>query len=151
MRWRGTPVRELREVFRAEQIYVGHAPAVKDDLTGLENLHFALAQEGLPADEAQLLEALDAFGLAGREDIPARALSQGQRRRVALARLWFGASQPLWILDEPLTALDVNAVELVRGLIASHLGRGGLVLLTSHQAVALDGARVFDLEPHRVP
>jgi heme exporter protein A len=142
VRWRGTPVRELGEAFRAEQVYVGHAPAVKDDLTGLENLHFTLAQEGVPAQEAQLAAALDAFGLGGREDLPARSLSQGQKRRVALARLWFGAAQPLWILDEPLTALDLHAVELMRGLIASHLARSGLVLLTSHQEIDFAGQRV---------
>jgi heme exporter protein A len=143
VRWRGTPVRELREAYRAEQVYVGHLPAVKDDLTALENLHFALAQEGMPAANAQLVEALEAFGLAGREDVAARALSQGQRRRVALARLWFAAPQPLWILDEPLTALDVHAVELVRGLIGAHLERGGLVLLTSHQEIGFEGRRVL--------
>jgi heme exporter protein A len=142
VRWRGTPVRELGEAYRAEQVYVGHAPAVKDDLTGLENLHFALAQEGLPAGEARLLEALAAFGLGGREDIPARSLSQGQRRRVALARLWFAAAQPLWILDEPLTALDAHAVELMRSLFAAHLSRGGLVVLTSHQEIDFAGQRV---------
>jgi heme exporter protein A len=146
VRWRGTPVRELGEAYRAEQVYVGHASAVKDDLTGLENLHYALAQEGLSATHAQLVEALDAFGLRGREDIPARALSQGQRRRVALARLWFGAAQPLWILDEPLTALDVHAVALMRGLIAAHLARAGLVLLTSHQEIDLGGQRVQRLQ-----
>jgi heme exporter protein A len=142
VRWRGTPVRELGEAYRAEQVYVGHLPAVKDDLTACENLHFALAQEGIAAGEAQLMDALDAFGLAGREDVAARALSQGQRRRVALARLWFAAPQPLWILDEPLTALDVHAVELMRTLIAAHLERGGLVLLTSHQDIGLAGRRV---------
>jgi heme exporter protein A len=115
---------------------------VKDDLTGLENLHFALAQEGLPADPPRLMQALEAFGLAGREDVAARALSQGQRRRVALARLWFAALQPLWILDEPLTALDVRAVELLRTLIAAHLGRGGLVVLTSHQEIDFSAQRV---------
>jgi len=142
VRWRGRPVGELGEAFRAEQVYVGHAPAIKDDLTSLENLHFALAQEGMPAAQSQLIEALSAFGLRGREDVPARALSQGQRRRVALARLWFGRAQPLWVLDEPLTALDTQAVELVHGLIATHLARGGMVLLTSHQEIDFSGARV---------
>jgi heme exporter protein A len=142
VRWRGAAVRTLGEAFRAELVFLGHSAAVKDDLTGLENLHFALAQEGAPVPEAQLADALAAFGLAGREDLPARALSQGQKRRVALARLWFGAAQPLWVLDEPLTALDAHAVALVRSLLAAHLARGGLVLLTSHQEMGLAGLRV---------
>ena len=142
VRWRGTAVRELGEAYRAEQVYLGHAPAVKDDLTALENLHYALAQAGLPAGERQLAEALEAFGLGGREEIQARALSQGQKRRVALARLWFAARQPLWVLDEPLTALDVHAVELMRALISAHLGRDGMVLLTSHQEIDFAGQRV---------
>jgi heme exporter protein A len=142
VRWRGSTVRDLGEAFRAELVFLGHLAAVKDDLTALENLHFALMQEGTPALQSQLAEALAAFGLAGREDLPARVLSQGQRRRVALARLWFGAAQPLWVLDEPLTALDVQAVALVRSLLGAHLARGGLVVLTSHQEMDFGGLRV---------
>jgi len=145
VRWRGTPVRDLGEAFRAEQVYVGHAPAVKDDLTGLENLHFTLAQEGVPAQEAQLVAALDAFGLGGREDLPARSLSQGQKRRVALARLWFGAAQPLWILDEPLTALDDEGCALFARLATRHLDRGGLVLAATHHDLAAARTRELRL------
>jgi len=139
--WRGGSAHDLGESFRAELVYLGHAAAVKDDLSALENLRFGLAQHGTHADEAALADALARFGLQGSEALPARALSQGQRRRVALARLVFGAAQTLWILDEPLTALDVAAVALVRDRIAEHLDRGGLVVLTSHQDVELGGLR----------
>jgi heme exporter protein A len=142
LRWRGAPVRELGEAYLSELAYLGHAPAVKDDLTAEENLRFALAQQGVRASQAQALAALRAYGLAGSEELPARALSQGQRRRVALARLELCETRALWVLDEPLTALDAQAVTLVRGRIAAHLGRGGVVVLTSHQEVNLSGLRV---------
>lgn len=145
VRWRGRPVRQLGEAYRAELAYVGHAPAVKDDLSGLENLRFALAADGNRVIGQALVEALGRFGLAGREQLPARVLSQGQRRRVALARLLFCSHRALWILDEPLTALDVQAIDLVRELVAGHLGGGGVVVLTSHQEVDLGGMKVQQL------
>lgn len=146
LRWRGTDVRALGDSFLAELVYIGHASAVKDDLTALENLRFSLAQHGLQASVSELVGALGRFGLAGREDLPARLLSQGQRRRVGLARLAFGADQALWVLDEPLTALDAAAVELVREQIALHLAHGGVVVLTSHQDVDFAGLRVQRLQ-----
>lgn len=135
--WRGTPVRKLGESFRAELVYVGHAAAVKDDLSALENLRFALAQQGIAPLTDVLVQALDAFGLGGREEMPTRALSQGQKRRVALTRLSFCAQRALWVLDEPLTALDAAAVALVHAQIAAHLARGGVVVMTSHQELDL--------------
>ena len=142
VRWRGTPARELGEGFRGELAYIGHAAAVKDDLSALENLRFALAQQGIAPLEDELLEALDAFGLGGREEVPTRALSQGQKRRVALARLAFCAERALWVLDEPLTALDAAAVDLVRAQIGAHLARGAVVIMTSHQELDLSRMRV---------
>jgi heme exporter protein A len=139
--WRGSGTRELGESFRAELAYLGHAAAIKDDLSALENLRFGLAQHGTHAEDAALAEALERFGLRGSEELPARALSQGQRRRVALARLAFAGAQTLWILDEPLTALDVGAVALVRNQLAEHLEAGGVVVLTSHQDAELAGLR----------
>jgi heme exporter protein A len=139
--WRGASAHALGESFRAELLYLGHAAAVKDDLSALENLRFGLAQHGTRADDAALAEALERFGLQGSEELAARSLSQGQRRRVALARLVFGGAQTLWILDEPLTALDIDAVALVRDRIAEHLDRGGVVVLTSHQDAELGGLR----------
>jgi heme exporter protein A len=120
---------------------LGHAAAIKDDLSALENLRFGLAQHGTHAEDAALAEALERFGLRGSEELPARALSQGQRRRVALARLAFAGAQTLWILDEPLTALDVGAVALVRNQLAEQLEAGGVVVLTSHQDAELAGLR----------
>jgi heme exporter protein A len=140
--WQDTPVRELGERFVDELLYIGHAPAVKDDLTALENLRFALAQRGVNPGEGPLLGALDAFGLSGCHGVPARALSQGQRRRVALARLKLGGRHRLWVLDEPLAALDAAAVELLRTELAAHLARAGCLVLTSHQDMDLAGFRV---------
>jgi heme exporter protein A len=142
VRWRGENARAQREAFRAELLYLGHAAAVKDDLTALENLDFALRQHGVDASERQVLDALEEFGLAGLEGLPVRALSQGQKRRVALARLALGQSKPLWVLDEPFNALDAVAVSLVRRRLAGQLERGGVVVLTSHQDVDLAGLRV---------
>jgi heme exporter protein A len=144
--WNGTDIRGLGDAFLADLVYIGHAPAVKDDLTALENLRFSLAQHAVAASEDELADALGRFGLAGHEDLPARALSQGQRRRVGLARLLFGASQRLWILDEPLTALDAKAVHLVREQIGIQLERRGVVVLTSHQEIDFGGLRVRQLQ-----
>jgi heme exporter protein A len=146
VRWKDTDIRALGDAFLADLLYIGHAPAVKDDLTALENLRFSLAQHGMVGSEEELADALGRFGLAGREDLPARALSQGQRRRVGLARLLFGASRRLWILDEPLAALDANAVDLVRQQIGIQLERRGIVVLTSHQEIDFGGLRVRHLQ-----
>jgi heme exporter protein A len=135
VRWQGADVRAAREEFHADLLYVGHTPAVKDDLSARENLRFGLAQAGIGADQAEVDGALRQFGLRGREDLPARALSQGQKRRVALARLALGRARRLWILDEPFTALDGQAVALVQSELAQHLTRGGEVVFTSHQEV----------------
>jgi len=140
VRWGSAPISALGEAYRAELVYIGHAPAVKDDLSALENLYFSLRQQGIDAPAPALIEALHEFGLAEREDLPARVLSQGQRRRVTLARLAFCASRKLWVLDEPLTALDVAAVELIRAMVGAHLARGGVVVLTSHQEMDFSGA-----------
>ena len=146
VRWKDTDIRALGDTFLADLLYIGHAPAVKDDLTALENLRFSLAQHGMVASEEELADALGRFGLAGREDLPARSLSQGQRRRVGLARLLFGTSRRLWILDEPLTALDASAVDLVRRQIGIQLERRGVVVLTSHQEIDFSGLRVRHLQ-----
>ena len=84
------------------------------------------------------IDALEQVGLAGREDLPCRYLSQGQKRRVALARL-VKEQRPLWVLDEPFVALDVAAVALLCSILDEHLARGGMLMFTSHQAVQLAG------------
>jgi heme exporter protein A len=141
VRWRGGNIRRLREEYWKDLVYIGHLNGVKDDLTVRENLRVSVRVGGRAANEAQLAQALDAVGLAGFEDTMARFLSQGQRRRVALARLFVSESVPLWILDEPFTALDVRGVANLSTLIARHIEGGGTVVLTTHQEVPVDAAR----------
>jgi heme exporter protein A len=143
--WQGQPLPRVREAFHRELVYLGHAAALKDDLSALENLHAAcrLAGHAPPADA--LRAALADAGLRGRENMPARTLSQGQRRRAVLARLALG-SGTLWVLDEPFNALDTAAAAWLSSLVETQLARGGMVVLTSHQPVALAGEhRSLDL------
>lgn len=135
--WRQQPVARARDEFNRELVYLGHAAALKDDLSCIENLASACQLTGLAPTRAQMLEALALAGLAGREKSAARVLSQGQRRRVALARLMLATSVPLWVLDEPFNALDAVATQWLQGLLAAHLARAGVVVLTSHQGLAL--------------
>ena len=136
--WRGQPIKRLGEDYRRELCFLGHHNAIKEELTPLENLSTSAALAATPLDTEQALDALAQLGLAGREDLPCRYLSQGQKRRVALSRLVFDR-RPLWLLDEPFVALDTAAVELVAGLIGAHLQRGGLAVLTTHQSVEIVG------------
>ncbi|MCB1943222.1 MAG: cytochrome c biogenesis heme-transporting ATPase CcmA [Candidatus Accumulibacter sp.] len=144
IRWRGKPIGKLGEEFRSELCYLGHHNAIKEELTPLENMRSSadLAQE--PLAEEAALDALQLVGLRGREDLACRYLSQGQKRRAALARL-VNEKRALWILDEPYVALDPAAVELVAGLIGAHLQRGGLAVLTTHQAVAVPAGAIREL------
>ena len=141
IRWKGGNIRKLREEYWKDLAYIGHLNGVKDDLTVRENLRVSVRVAGRSATETQLAQALDAVGLAGFEDTMARFLSQGQRRRVALARLYVSEAVPLWILDEPFTALDVRGVAHLSALIARHIENGGTVVLTTHQEVPVDAAR----------
>jgi heme exporter protein A len=138
VRWAGENARKLGEAFRENLLYIGHHNAVKEDLTALENLRIAATLAGEPLTEEQALDALDRIGLPGREYLPAKALSQGQKRRVTLARLLVSQA-PLWILDEPLTALDVKAIALIQSRLAEHLAGGGMVALTTHQPIEVPG------------
>ncbi|MGV6827619.1 MAG: cytochrome c biogenesis heme-transporting ATPase CcmA [bacterium] len=134
--WQGKNIRELDDEYRRSVLYIGHKNGIKDDLTGIENLQFSCKLDGVDISEQQAWDALEKIGLRGHEDLPARVLSQGQRRRVCLARLLVNKA-PLWILDEPFTALDVAAVALLQSLIREHLEAGGTVVLTTHQSVDL--------------
>jgi len=138
--WRGQRISTLREEFGRELVYLGHAAALKDDLSALENLQTASTLGGTAVSVAQATSALMAAGLRGREHAPARFLSQGQRKRVALARLVLSTASPLWVLDEPFNALDTAATAWLLGLIAEQTGHGGIVVLTSHQNVGLSDA-----------
>jgi len=137
VRWNGVDVQRLRDEFNRQLIYVGHAAALKDELSASENLVAAAQLSGHAVSAEVAKAALAQAGLSGRERVLARNLSQGQRRRVALARLAVNNFAKLWILDEPFNALDTSATEWLLGLINNHLARGGMVVLTSHQTVAL--------------
>lgn len=138
IRWNGQAVCEVRDEYHEALLYLGHAPAIKEELTPLENLRIAAAVAGRNLQETAILSALRRIGLKGREDLPARFLSQGQKRRVALARLLVSGAK-LWVLDEPFVALDVAAVAMLGGLIGEHIEQGGMVLLTTHQEMKLPG------------
>jgi len=132
VRWRGESIRRLREDYARNLVYLGHAPAVKDDLTAAENLSIACTLTGIEAPAQSVHEALARYGLPAGE-VPVRKLSQGQRRRAALARLLLSQGVPLWLLDEPFAALDASAARLTEELIASHVAGGGAVAYTTHQ------------------
>ncbi len=134
--WDGSEIRSSGGAYFGAMTYLGHASGVKDDLTAIENLRISSALSGIEIDEIKAHEALQRMGLGGRELLPAKVLSQGQRRRVTLARLLV-CGTVLWILDEPLTALDVAAVKLVQGLLEQHLGRGGMIVMTTHQEIEI--------------
>jgi heme exporter protein A len=149
VQWKGSNIRALREEYWAQLLYIGHANALKDDLTAEENLAFASRMAGRAVPGGQARAALARFGLAGREHLPVRALSQGQRRRAALARLAVGEAASLWILDEPLAALDAAGVGLVQSLAGEHLARGGMVVLTTHQEARIEAPAVTDINLDR--
>jgi len=144
IRWCGEPVKKLGEDFRRELLYLGHYGAVKEELTPLENLHLAAALDGDELSERDALTTLHRFGLRGREELPVRVLSQGQKRRVLLSRLVTRKAR-LWVLDEPFTALDVKAVDMLAGVIGEHVAGGGMVILTSHQSIPVPGGKVLVL------
>ena len=138
IQWQGQPVSQNSDEFRANLAYLGHQLALKEDLTPLENLRADAAIAGRALSLADAKSALVQLGLKGREHLPVRVLSQGQKRRTALARLWVSSAK-LWILDEPFVALDNAAQNVLSEVINSHLSKQGMVLLTSHQAVSLAG------------
>jgi heme exporter protein A len=142
--WCGKPTAQDAQAYRADLLFLGHHAAVKEELTALENLQLAseLDGRGLPRPEA--FAALQRIGLKGREDQPVRFLSAGQKRRVLLSRLVTRKAK-LWLLDEPFTALDTRAVEMLGTLIGEHLDRGGMAVVTSHQAVQIASGKAIDL------
>ncbi len=120
--------------FRLDCYFLGHKPGLKLELTPLENLTWRLQITNNPVNEKVLQAALAKVQLAGFEDIPCGHLSAGQLRRVALAGL-LASKAKLWVLDEPFTAIDVEGVTWLESLLYEHANNGGMVMLTSHQAL----------------
>jgi len=134
VRWQGRPIAQVRDEYGADLVYVGHLNGVKDDLTATENLRTWAAMAGLRVDADRLEQALRLLAIERFAQWPAGQLSQGQKRRIGLARLTVARQARLWILDEPFNALDRNGVEILNRLIAERVGSGGAVVLTTHQA-----------------
>lgn len=141
VRWQGESIRSTRESFFGDTLFLAHSNGLKDDLTIAENLRFHGRLAGIEADAEDIDGALQACGLTERRDLAVRYLSQGQRRRAALARLWLAQSRKLWILDEPFAALDAESVERLAARLGAHLEAGGLAVLTTHQEVPLPAGR----------
>ncbi|MEK8049766.1 cytochrome c biogenesis heme-transporting ATPase CcmA [Ideonella sp. DXS22W] len=144
--WNGQPLARAGDAARERLHYIGHANALKDDLTLAEALAFLAQLQGLDAPQRRATAALERLGLASRAGALVRTLSQGQRRRGALARLALDEATPCtWLLDEPFDALDQASVATLAALIQAQAARGGAVLFTSHQAVPLAGLHTVDL------
>ncbi len=137
LRWQGRAWREARDDAARGTLYLAHSNALKDDLTARESLAFLARLHGQQASPAAVDGALRHWQMASRRDAPVRTLSQGQRRRVALARLLLMPRKPLWLLDEPYDALDAQGCAVLDEALAAHAKAGGAVLLTSHLPLAL--------------
>jgi heme exporter protein A len=149
VRWQGRNIRSVREEFGAALVYLGHANGVKDDLLAWENVVVASTLAGHPVDRTQACAALAALGLGPQAQLPTLALSQGQRKRVALARLHLPQATRLWILDEPFAALDTASMAALTATLERHLAQGGALIYTTHQAIDLRAprTRTLDLSP----
>lgn len=143
--WGGVALAAAND-YPSQRVYIAHANALKDDLTVYESLQFLATLHGRDGRSEAVLEALQCLGLRKRWRSPIRTLSQGQRRRVALARLVLESRPSVWVLDEPFDALDVEGIEVVNGLLTRHLDRGGSVVLTSHQPLTMSGTVPRTLE-----
>jgi len=136
LRWEGAEVDAFDAALRAATLFIGHAAALKEELTAEENLASLVALHGVRAEAIELSGALSDWTLSRQRRLPARVLSQGQRRRVGLARLRL-VQRPLWVLDEPTTALDAAGIEALQELIEAHLARGGMALIATHRELAV--------------
>jgi heme exporter protein A len=135
--WHGEMIQANREDYYANMVYIGHLPCIKAELTVLENVRALLDTRSLSVTDAVIEAALAKVGLASYEDVPGKALSSGQRRRILLAFVALARAK-LWILDEPLTALDVEGVALMESMIVEHRAAGGSVIFTTHHGMQLD-------------
>lgn len=138
--WKGQRIDRVRSEYNRSLLYVGHNSGVKAALTAEENLGWMLQLQPM-LNQGSISQALEKVGLYGYEDIPCHSLSAGQQRRVGLARLYM-SNAPLWILDEPFTALDKQGVSEKEALIARHADNGGCVVLTTHHDVDIPGKNI---------
>lgn len=143
VRWKGNAI---DDAYRSEMLFLGHASAVKDEFTVLENLAFSAQLSGREFSEEVLRKALAQLGIERLARLPSGHLSQGQRRRTALARLALPETAPLWLLDEPFAALDAQAIGSVSALCGTHLAAGGMLVMTSHQDVAIAARAVRNID-----
>ena len=145
VRWQGANIRSLGEDYSKLLAYVGHRNGVKEELTAIENLRISNGLAGISLTPTAAKTALEKIGLTGRDSLPARLLSEGQRRRVALARLITSGAR-LWILDEVLTSLDRSAVSIMKSLIGEHLQNEGMAIIATHQELDLAAGSLQRLE-----
>lgn len=141
----GKALSEQRSELARNLLWIGHAAGIKGLLTAEENLAWLCALHR-PASREAIWQALEAVGLRGFEDVPCHTLSAGQQRRVALARLYLEDTPPLWVLDEPFTALDKSGVAQLEAHLAGHCERGGVVVLTTHHSLQHKPAYYRDLD-----
>lgn len=134
--WREENIKQDPEAYLSDLLYIGHLNGLKDDLTALENLLMSTRLAGYESDAERALAALAAIGLDRCANLPVRVLSQGQKRRVALARLWL-TDTLLWVLDEPFSALDAASVDVLALRLSQHMLNGGMTIITTHQNVTI--------------
>ncbi|HEX3846724.1 MAG TPA: cytochrome c biogenesis heme-transporting ATPase CcmA [Steroidobacteraceae bacterium] len=142
VRWGGKPIAAVRQEFLAQLAYAAHEPALKGDMTALENLHFAVSLRRR-ADAAELEACLERTGVGSCAELATRLLSAGQRRRVALARV-LALRAPLWLLDEPFANLDAVGSAMLAAILREHVTGGGAALVVAHHdlAVGIEAGRL---------
>ena len=145
IRWQGAKIQTLAEEYSRSITYIGHRNGVKEELSSLENLRIASGLAGSELSREDARQALGKLGLGGREHLPARLLSEGQRRRSVLARLLTSATT-LWLLDEVLASLDHAAGILIESIIGEHLGKGGMAIVATHQELHISAGSVQQLD-----
>ena len=141
--WQGRKIHHAESNYFQNLLFLGHRAAIKYELSPIENLCMAKSLQGSKTENG-IEEALYQVGLYGFEDIPCAQLSAGQKRRVALAQLFLTRAK-CWILDEPYTSLDVNAVSMLEALFTEHINSGGMLVITSHQPITVSAGEQYKL------